>query len=90
MALAVLYLADDERPERRPTTAEELAAVQIANRYVASRYPQSSALSRPAAITERRGQWEVTYPLPPHLMGGGPVITIDKGSRAIVASRHQQ
>jgi hypothetical protein len=55
---------------------------------------QSDPLFDPAGlkqvISERDDFWELTYELPEGMLGGAPIIIIDKRTCVIIRARHTQ
>lgn len=64
-------------------------AIQIAQDYVKSHFPQTNPRSRPNA-QDQGGTWIVRYEPPPGWFGGGPVITIDKQSGKVTDAYGEQ
>jgi hypothetical protein len=64
--------------------------LKVALEYIAMRYPSFDASGLKRVISERDGFWEITYELPEDMLGGVPVITIDRRTCSIVRATHTQ
>ena len=64
--------------------------MKVANDYIAKRYPSFDSSGLRPVVSERGGLWEVTYELPPGMLGGTPIVTIDKRTCKVVRASHQQ
>lgn len=65
-------------------------ALKIALEYIAKRYPLFDPAGLKQVISERDDFWELTYELPEGMLGGAPIITIDKRTCVIIRARHTQ
>jgi len=57
---------------------------KIARDYIARRYPFFDPAGLRVVVSETESQWEVTYLLPRDMLGGAPVLGIDKRTCAVV------
>jgi hypothetical protein len=64
--------------------------LKIALEYIAKRYPLFDPAGLKQVISEQDNLWELTYELPEGMLGGAPIITIDKRTCTIVRARHTQ
>jgi hypothetical protein len=64
--------------------------MKIATETIARRYPSFDPTGLQPVISEKGQLWELTYALPAGTLGGTPVVTIDKGTCAVVSVRHEQ
>jgi hypothetical protein len=58
--------------------------------YIAKRYPLFDPAGLKQVISEQDNLWELTYGLPEGMLGGAPIITIEKRTCTIVRARHTQ
>jgi len=64
--------------------------INIANSYVAVKYPNSlNKLGKPI-VKKNNNIWQITYTLPNNMLGGSPVIYIDENNYSIIRSYHGQ
>lgn len=64
--------------------------VRIARDFIAERYPSFDASGLKPIVAERGNEWELTFELPNHMLGGVPVVTIDKRTCKVVRAFHTQ
>ncbi|MDK1032925.1 MAG: NTF2 fold immunity protein [Planctomycetia bacterium] len=66
--------------------------MSIAREYIEGRWPQSLHVfdDRTPLIIVRDNSWEVTFLLPPNMLGGVPHIHIDKSSMKVIKAYHTQ
>ena len=65
-------------------------AARIAEEYIAKKYPFFDPNQMKLVISESENHWEVTYQLPENMLGGAPVIAIDKRTCAVVRAHLEQ
>ncbi len=65
-------------------------ALKIAGSYAAVRFPGSVLPEMKPVISEQKDRWIVTYELPIHMLGGSPVIAIDKNTCKVIDAYHTQ
>ena len=58
--------------------------------YIARRFPHFDPAGLKQVVSERGSLWEFTYELPQDMLGGAPIITIDKRTCTIVRAIHTQ
>jgi len=63
---------------------------KLAREYVEKRFPFFDPSGLKAIISESENMWEFTYELPRGVLGGVPIITIDKRSCLVVRAEHSQ
>lgn len=63
---------------------------KIADSYITKHFPSFDASGLSSHISEQTNSWEVTYELPEGVLGGAPVVTIEKRTCAVVRLRHTQ
>ncbi|MEA2991911.1 MAG: hypothetical protein QOD40_831 [Alphaproteobacteria bacterium] len=64
--------------------------LRVAQEYIAKRYPSFDPAGQKLVISETENLWELTYELPKGMLGGAPIITIDKRTCTIVRAEHTQ
>jgi hypothetical protein len=64
--------------------------LKIALEYIARRYPHFDPAGLKQVISERDNLWELSYELPEDMLGGVPIITIDKRTCTVVRAVHTQ
>ena len=62
----------------------------IAKRFIAERYPTFESTGLRPTVSETDSLWELTYELPKGMLGGVPIITIDKRSCKVIRAAHSQ
>ena len=62
----------------------------IAQQFIAQRHPTFDSTGLRPTVSETDILWELTYELPRGMLGGVPIITIDKRTCAIVRAIHTQ
>ena len=76
--------------EVKPMTPTEVAVTGIAREYVAVHFPDFDLTKHPQVIHDKGGFWEVEYELPRGVIGGTPVVVIEKTSLTVLRSFHTQ
>lgn len=71
------------------TSAEQIA-ISIAESFVTSKYPDFDKSRKKVVISTSGDQWEVTYELPDDMLGGAPVVFIDKLTGKVTRSYRTQ
>jgi NTF2 fold immunity protein of polymorphic toxin system component len=74
----------------RGATVEANEVAEIAEQFVAKRYPDFDKTNKKLVIKETETNWEVTYQLPDDMIGGAPVVVIDKKSKTVIRSYRTQ
>jgi hypothetical protein len=62
----------------------ESTVARIADREIALKMPEFDSVKFPAVVRDAGNQWEVDYKLPDGVIGGTPVVVIDKKTLAPV------
>jgi len=65
-------------------------AVSIVDAFVAAKYPDFDKNKKNIVAKEVDAQWEITYELPSDMIGGAPVVFIDKKTGAVLRSFRTQ
>ena len=58
--------------------------MKLAEEYIAKLFPFSNSTGKTLVVSENERLWEMTYRLPPHMLGGAPIVTIDKRTCLVV------
>lgn len=72
------------------TTDTRCTIFRIAEQYVATHYPDFDTVKNPPTLKDNGSAWEVFYELPPTMLGGTPVVVIDKGTMKVTRAYHTQ
>jgi hypothetical protein len=64
--------------------------LKVAEIYVNEHYPKAVSVEMKPVVAEKGGNWIVEYMLPLHMLGGGPVITIDKRACKVIDAYRTQ
>src|SRR5205823_8048683 len=64
--------------------------VKLAEEYIAKQYPSFDPTGMKPVVSETMALWEVTYELPQDMLGGAPIISIDKRTCTIVRAQITQ
>jgi len=70
--------------------ASEQEAIAAGEAYVKSKYPDFKKDNRKHMVRDKGITWELYYQLPPGMIGGGPVIIMDKDSLKVLDSYRTQ
>lgn len=62
----------------------------VAQEYIARRYPNFDPAGKKLVISESENLWQLTYELPSYMLGGAPIITIDKSTCTVIRATHTQ
>ena len=97
LCLCMLFCASCKSEEPEEEMEEEVLVpknqlMSIARDYIEERWPESLDVfddSTPLIIV-RDNSWEVTFLLPPNMLGGVPHIHIDKSSMKVIKAYHTQ
>lgn len=71
-------------------TAKEKEALSVAEKFVANRYADFDKRNKKPVLKDAGDHWEFTYELPEDMIGGAPVIIIDKRTMQIIRSYRTQ
>ena len=55
--------------------------IRAAEQAVIAKFPDFKAEGKKPVLRDMGDHWEFTYELPPTMLGGAPVVIIDKGQR---------
>jgi len=64
--------------------------LKVAQDTIARRYPSFDPTGMKLIVTETAKFWKITYELPKDMLGGVPIITIDKRTCRVVSVQHSQ
>jgi hypothetical protein len=90
LLVAVWFVLTPGHVQEARMTRDQCTAMRIAERYIAVKYPQFDSVRFPPVVHERGTSWEVSYELSPDMLGGTPVITIDKVTLKVIGAYHTQ
>ena len=62
----------------------------IAEEQIEKRFPDFDRTGMTPVVSEKGSVWELTYRLPAGMLGGAPIVTIDKRTCAVVRIEHSQ
>jgi hypothetical protein len=68
----------------------EFTVARIAERYIATHYPDFDSVRFPPVVRDKGATWEVEYQLPVTMIGGTPIVVIDKTSLKVLKAYHSQ
>jgi len=68
--------------ERSMNTAEQ-SLISAAEQAVIAKFPDFKAEGKKPVLQDMGDHWEFTYELPPTMLGGAPVVVIDKKTKSI-------
>jgi NTF2 fold immunity protein len=68
----------------------ERAAARVAERYVTTHYPGFDTIKNPPIVHDNGDVWEVEYELPSRVIGGTPVVVIEKATLKVLRSFQTQ
>ena len=75
--------------ETSPTPIE-CTVTRVAERYIAVHYPDFDSIKNPPIVRDDGTIWTVHYQLPAEMIGGTPVIEIEKGSFKVLRAYRTQ
>lgn len=84
----VAFACSNLRAEQVSTNEAE--ARTIAEKFVADRYPDFDNRKKKPVLKDGGDHWEFTYELPDDMIGGAPVVIIDKRTKKIIRSYRTQ
>ena len=79
MIIQVEYAITQERSMN--TTEQSL--ISAAEQAVIAKFPDFKAEGKKPVLRDMGDHWEFTYELPPTMLGGAPVVIIDKRTKSI-------
>lgn len=71
-------------------TAKEKEALSVAEKFIAGRYSDFDKHNKKPVLKDTGNHWEVTYELPEDMIGGAPVVIIDKQTMQVIRSFRTQ
>jgi hypothetical protein len=71
-------------------TSIECTVARVAERYIATHYPDFDSVKNPPIVRDNGKIWIVEYQLPEGMIGGTPRIEIEKGSFKVLRALHTQ
>jgi NTF2 fold immunity protein len=95
VALAFVIVASTFVPQQSiakedSITLTECAAARVAERYVTTHYPDFDTVKNPPVVHDKGDAWEVEYELPSGVLGGTPVVAVEKATLKVLRSFHTQ
>lgn len=70
--------------------AGEQVAIDVGENYVKSHYADFRKDDKKPVVRDMGGYWEFTYQLPEGMLGGAPVVIIEKNTLSIIRSYRTQ
>jgi hypothetical protein len=64
--------------------------LELAKEYIRQKYPSFDSSGLKLVVSERENFSEVTFELPKGMLGGVPIVTIDKRSCKVIHAEHTQ
>jgi len=71
-------------------TPTECTVARVAERHITTRFPDFDSIKNPPIVHDKGDSWEVQYELPNGVLGGTPVVIIDKATLKVLRSFHTQ
>lgn len=71
-------------------TPTECTVARVAERYITIHYPDFDSIKNPPVIRDKGEVWIVEYQLPEEMIGGTPVIEIEKSSLSVLKAHRTQ
>jgi len=65
-------------------------ALKIAEKYIAEHYAEFDMTDKKPILKDSGDYWEFTYELPDYMLGGSPVVVVDKQTRKVIRSFRTQ
>jgi hypothetical protein len=90
LVFAVLMSVSAPSCSNDTKTQTEREVARIAEQYVAVHYPKFDTVKNPPIVEDKGSTWEVDYKLPTDVIGGTPVIVIEKNTLKVLRSYHTQ
>jgi hypothetical protein len=84
--LLACTLAATTLPSTGQTTMSQPGCdfAKVAEDYIVRRFPSFDPTGKRLVMSDMGDSWEVTYRLPEYMLGGAPVVSIDKQTCAVV------
>jgi hypothetical protein len=64
--------------------------MKIAQEQITIRFPDFDPTGMTPVVLEKGDFWELTYQLPSGMLGGAPIVTIDKRTCTVIRVEHSQ
>jgi hypothetical protein len=71
-------------------TPIECTVARVAERHIATHYPDFDSIKNPPVVRDNGKTWTVEYHLPEGMIGGTPVIEIEKDSFKVLRAYRTQ
>jgi len=71
-------------------TAKQKEAIIIGERFIAEHHADFDKNRKKLVLYDEGDHWEVTYELPENMVGGAPVVVIDKQTMKVITSYRTQ
>lgn len=88
--LSCTFLFQRCSPDDVSITSTECTVARVAERYIASHYPDFDSIESPPIVRDIGNAWEVKYRLPSDRIGGTPVVVIEKATLKVLRSYQTQ
>jgi NTF2 fold immunity protein of polymorphic toxin system component len=89
-ALVTGVISQDSVAEEVSMSPADFKIVRVAERYIAVHYPEFDSIKNPPILQDKGDVWEVEYQLPDGVIGGTPVVVIDKKTLKVLRSYRTQ
>jgi len=76
--------------EKKVYTEAELYALELGADYINKNYPDYDTTDKTLVVSSKDDVWVVTYELPIYMLGGSPVVEIDKKTEQVVRTYRTQ
>jgi hypothetical protein len=90
VAAALVFISPRLIVREVSMTPTEGAVARVAERHVAIRFPEFDTVKNPPAVYDKGDSWEVEYVLPSGMLGGTPVVVVQKATPNVLRSIHTQ
>jgi hypothetical protein len=87
---SALVLAASQLLTGQAMSQSSCNVLKVAEIYVSEHFPNAVSAEMKPVISEQDRSWIVEYRLPVHMLGGGPVITIDKNTCKVIDAYRTQ
>jgi hypothetical protein len=88
--LQIVALAATTFMGSQSTAQPKCDPASAAENFVAKQYPSFGPVGKKVVVTEQRDRWIFSYELPTHMLGGVPVVIVDKKTCKVVDAHHTQ
>lgn len=69
---------------------DQAAVIRVAEKFVSERYADFDKTNKKLVVKDAGDYWEATYELPEDMIGGAPVLIIDKRTKEVIRSFRTQ